>query len=302
MNIRQITHRYPFYKHVNEKFAMWKVSGLLLNKQAVDYSEAHSLIFVLHGTVKIRIGARPLLHLDSQCFIDLIGIEDVAIVSASDDSLCFNLIFSESIIDELFQNDPPFPLSYIMENQNKPIKLSSDKYGSRLLRRLRLLDEVVSDKSHLFFDERLLNALMLLYLDMADIYIMQQRDNLMPNDSDRKKELFVRFARLCSKNVTRNHSVAFYASTLCITPQYLARIVREFTHFTVYRFIQKCLIGECLKLLKDTDKTVLQISEELNFSDQATFTKYFKRSTGMSPTEYRRDNAKSGKSVRKADH
>lgn len=110
---------------------------------------------------------------------------------------------------------------------------------------------------------------------------------MLPSDSDRRKELFVRFARLSSRLVSDNHGVAYYAQQLCISPQYLARIVKEFTQMTVYQFLQKNTIGEAIRLLRDTNKTILQISEQLNFADQSTFTKYFKRYTGLSPSQYR---------------
>jgi len=44
---------------------------------------------------------------------------------------------------------------------------------------------------------------------------------------------------------------------------------------------------ESKALLKSTNKTVEQISDELNFPSQSFFGKYFKRVTGMSPKEYK---------------
>lgn len=286
MDIKQFIQRYPFYKFVNRRFAMCKLSDMSIKKQAIVFSELHSLLFVLKGSAEIRIGERP-MTLNCECFIDLIGREPVTILKTSEDALCYHLIFSESLIDELFKNKPPFPLSYIMEHQCKPIPLLEIQFVPVILNRLELLDELVSDKEHLFCDERIISGMMLLYLDMANIYILQESGQPLPSDSDRKRELFIRFAKLSSKDVTDNHTVAYYAEQLCITPQYLARIVKEFTQMTVHQLLQKNITGECIKLLCDTNKTVLQISEELHFADQSTFTKYFKRSTGYSPSEYR---------------
>ena len=39
-------------------------------------------------------------------------------------------------------------------------------------------------------------------------------------------------------------------------------------------------------LLKSTNMTIQQISDELNFANQSFFGKYFKRLTGVSPKEY----------------
>ena len=40
-------------------------------------------------------------------------------------------------------------------------------------------------------------------------------------------------------------------------------------------------------LLKQSEKTVLQISEDLGFPNAPFFCRYFKRETGMTPSEYR---------------
>jgi AraC-like DNA-binding protein len=45
---------------------------------------------------------------------------------------------------------------------------------------------------------------------------------------------------------------------------------------------------EARALLKSTDKSIGQISDELNFPSQSFFGKYFKRRTGSSPLQYRK--------------
>jgi AraC-like DNA-binding protein len=44
---------------------------------------------------------------------------------------------------------------------------------------------------------------------------------------------------------------------------------------------------EAKALLKSTNMTIQQISDELNFPSQSFFGKYFKRVVGVSPKEYR---------------
>ncbi|MDR2802001.1 MAG: helix-turn-helix domain-containing protein, partial [Prevotellaceae bacterium] len=47
-------------------------------------------------------------------------------------------------------------------------------------------------------------------------------------------------------------------------------------------------ILEAKAMLKSTNMTVQQISDELNFPSQSFFGKYFKRIVGVSPKEYKR--------------
>lgn len=48
------------------------------------------------------------------------------------------------------------------------------------------------------------------------------------------------------------------------------------------------VVLEAKTLLKSTNLTILQISEELHFANQSFFGKYFKQHTGLSPMRYRR--------------
>lgn len=60
---------------------------------------------------------------------------------------------------------------------------------------------------------------------------------------------------------------------------------------TAGEWIENYVTMEAKMLLKTTDLTIQQISAQLNFANQSFFGKYFKNQTGMSPTDYRRENA-----------
>jgi AraC-like DNA-binding protein len=100
----------------------------------------------------------------------------------------------------------------------------------------------------------------------------------------------MQFMALLSQHAKDEHSVGFYASALCVTPQYLARIVKQLSGHTVLQWIQKTLLGEVNKLLQNTKLSIQQISDDFGFPDQATFSKFYKRGMGMPPTEYRMRN------------
>ena len=76
---------------------------------------------------------------------------------------------------------------------------------------------------------------------------------------------------------------------MCITPRYLSRVVKESTQFSAAEWIERLVVLEARALLKSTNMTIQQISDELNFSTQTFFGKYFKRRVGLSPKEYRRE-------------
>ncbi|MFA6894912.1 MAG: AraC family transcriptional regulator [Bacteroidales bacterium] len=70
----------------------------------------------------------------------------------------------------------------------------------------------------------------------------------------------------------------------------MSKIVNITVGESTTKIIAHMVIRSAKEMLSDTDKTILQISEELNFSSSVVFDQYFKRYTLLTPLEYRRQN------------
>ena len=73
------------------------------------------------------------------------------------------------------------------------------------------------------------------------------------------------------------------------TPKYLSGAVKRITGRSISDWIDEVVVIEIKRQLKTTDRTVLQISEELNFSSPSVFVQYFRHHTGMTPRQYRKE-------------
>lgn len=60
----------------------------------------------------------------------------------------------------------------------------------------------------------------------------------------RQEDLFSRFMDLLSEHVTRERSISFYASRLCITSKYLSTVVRQVSGKTPTVWIKEKIISE----------------------------------------------------------
>ena len=83
-------------------------------------------------------------------------------------------------------------------------------------------------------------------------------------------------------------TVQYYADRLHLSPYYLSGIIKQETGMTALEWINMFTINLCKHYLADTDMSVKEIADTLNFPDQSTFGRYFKRHMGCSPGEYRR--------------
>jgi len=103
----------------------------------------------------------------------------------------------------------------------------------------------------------------------------------------RKENLVKNFTQLVQKQFRSQRNVNTYAEQLNITPKYLTETVKEITGKTAGEIIDDFVILEAKLLLNDPALSIAEIADELHFSDQSFFGKYFKRQTGLSPKEYR---------------
>jgi transcriptional regulator GlxA family with amidase domain len=114
----------------------------------------------------------------------------------------------------------------------------------------------------------------------------QQADRLAATRS-REQTTFDRFIQLVNQYCREHHQIAYYADRMCLTERYLGTVIRQTSGTTAKDWIDRALITQAKVLLRHSDHSVLQISEELNFPNPAFFSKYFKRLTAMTPLEYR---------------
>ena len=119
-----------------------------------------------------------------------------------------------------------------------------------------------------------------------DHLFRQQADTLAATRS-REQTIFDRFIQLVNQHCREEHKISYYADRMCLTERYLGTVVRQTSCTTAKDWIDRALITQTKVLLRHSNHSVLQISEELNFPNPAFFSKYFKRLTNMTPKEYR---------------
>lgn len=125
------------------------------------------------------------------------------------------------------------------------------------------------------------------HLTMSILYFYIRKLVKIENDKKRKEVIFDNFCEELSKYFSINRTIPFYSGRLGVSPKYLNDIVKEKTQITANDYIDKVTVTECKALLSSTEMSIQRISMLMNFSSYSGFGKFFKRMTGMSPTEYR---------------
>lgn len=147
-------------------------------------------------------------------------------------------------------------------------------------------------KGHLYHQELIQNALIKFYLELDNV--LDRKTNhaeqtVVPSRKDVKLREFI---TLLMQHFKEEHQVTFYADALHITPQYLTLLVKRQTGKTVNAFIYELIYSEARNLLLATDLSIQEIAARLNFADQASFSKFFKRHSGKAPHGFREISSK----------
>jgi two-component system response regulator YesN len=88
-------------------------------------------------------------------------------------------------------------------------------------------------------------------------------------------------------NVYNGISLAKVAEHLGIHPNYLSKIFSQETGESFIDYSIKIKLQEAKLLLRNTNNKVYQIADQLHYKDVGHFTRVFKKTYGVSPTEYR---------------
>ena len=124
--------------------------------------------------------------------------------------------------------------------------------------------------------------------------LMNHYDGLFLRQADtqsrsrsREQAVFDRFILLVNQECSSQHQLGYYAQRLCLTQRYLSTVIRQASGTPAKEWIDRALVTRIKVELRHSDKSAAQIADELHFANPSFFSKYFKRLTGMTPSEYR---------------
>lgn len=103
-----------------------------------------------------------------------------------------------------------------------------------------------------------------------------------------KEAIIQRFRRLITNNIQKTHKIQVYAEMLNITPNHLNKCARSVTGKTASAIINEALTMEARALLSLSNHTVSEAAFVLGFEDVSYFSRFFKKHSGLQPSEYRK--------------
>ena len=82
----------------------------------------------------------------------------------------------------------------------------------------------------------------------------------------------------------------FYANELGVSSGYLNEVCNDISHRTAKEIIDSAVSARLKYELSYSSKSIQELADEYNFPSQSYFSRYYKRMTGMTPSEFRKRN------------
>ena len=140
-------------------------------------------------------------------------------------------------------------------------------------------------EDHPFKNDVVSCACQMLFLDFFDFHkrLYPGEDVSFPN-----AQLMSSFLQLLSRgDFIKNREVSYYADILCVTPKYLSEVSKRVSGYGANYWINRYTIIEIQRRLRHSNASLVEISDEFNFSSTAYFSRFVQNYLGISPGAYR---------------
>lgn len=166
-----------------------------------------------------------------------------------------------------------------------PLFLLSEEQQQHIERWYAEMEWICKDLAREYIDTMLRNNLHNLFMAMDSEMI---RGGIVEKKGiSRNRVLIINFLKLLSQHCHHTREVSFYASQLCITTTYLYKLTSKRWKLSPKEIIDQQTICELKTLLTNTEMSVKEIADKFHFEDTPYMCRYFRRHTGVTPTEYR---------------
>ena len=133
---------------------------------------------------------------------------------------------------------------------------------------------------------------------LLQIFILLSRintDNKEKSLPAYNRTLLKTFQKLIEKNYAILKLPRDYAELMYITPNHLNALCNDLLGISAGEVIRNRILLEAKRLLINLDLTIAEIGYRLNFNDNSYFTKFFKKYTGSTPEEFRKNTLNNSK-------
>jgi AraC family transcriptional activator of pobA len=244
----------------------------------------HECILLTEGTIKRSLGLET-FDVNKNSVFFLPAGQITTIEAISDNAKGFYCHFDASVLIRKFIHLHLINEFEFLRNISNPVIELPKKTVTNLT---QLFNRIVEESQKGSSEDLIQSYLFTILLEIKQHYQAYTSKSISPANY-----LTDRFKELISTNYKTNQLVSDYATILNVSANHLTKCVKATTGKSPTQWIDELIVLEAKVLLYQSCLTVSEISFGLGIEDPSYFGRMFKKYTGQTPTDFRRQSVKS---------
>lgn len=243
------------------------------------------LLLCTKGRIQIEYDGHPVTIRQQELFVGSPG-STVSDYMVTPDFQCKAIIVRQEEVTSTLETHITV-IKNIMRIKTMPVRTLTDGELQTIYDYYHLLCRQIQNTGNGCYNITVCLLLNSLILNIAGLFTT---DGNLPEDETRSvhgSKIVETFIQMVNEDCGRTRQVETYAERLHITPKYLSTLVRASLQRTPTDVIRVVTVKEIERQLRYTDRSIKQISAQMQFPNASFFGRYFKKNTGMPPNEYR---------------
>lgn len=126
-------------------------------------------------------------------------------------------------------------------------------------------------------------------IDNLKISLFEQRVSSAAEPEKQEERTITGITKYLQEHLAEDLSLSVLAEEFHLNPQYISQLFKNEIGVNFLSYLTNIRMEKAKKLLLSTSISVAEVAEKSGYGDYRVFTKVFKKSEGITPSQYRRD-------------
>lgn len=252
------------------------------NRVLIQNKNLYKFIWVQKGTLSIEID-HVIIDLEENEIISLTPLHHIDIKKVEGDYLC--LLFNSNFYCIYGHDSEVSCNGFLFHGSSNVMRL---KLSPEQSQRLHSISDIFRDEC--IIQDNLQEEMLRIVLKRFIITCTRiaREKYAINHEKEKSFDMIRQFYVLVDNHYKEKKQVQDYAEMLCRSPKTISNLFSEYDLPSPLRIIHERIEAEAKRLLLYTNKSAKEIGDILGFEDLAAFSRFFKKITGESISEYRK--------------
>ena len=131
-------------------------------------------------------------------------------------------------------------------------------------------------------------------IDNLKISLFERRVSDTSEPEKQEERTIAGITRYLQEHLAQEMSLSVLAEEFHLNPQYISQLFKNEIGVNFLAYLTNIRMEKAKKLLLSTPLSITEVAEQSGYGDYRVFTKVFKKSEGITPSQYRRDFLETG--------